>query len=151
MNLLQQGQTEEQVLSGLAGQHRIPQSRSDDDYVGDGAAALCPVLYGVLLDRTGSDADVAGWINALPTLGQSGVAMRILSSTEFRTDQFEGYYNALWHRPDDQPGLSDWVFSNLDMKSVAPWLRVGSGVLRQRISRERHPGQERLCISAFRR
>ena len=40
------------------------------------------------------------------------------SATEFRTDQFEGYYNALLHRPDDAGGVAGWVFSNLDRAAV---------------------------------
>ena len=41
-----------------------------------------------------------------------------LTSTEFRTDDFEAYYNALLHRPDDSASLNSYVFSNLDVASV---------------------------------
>jgi hypothetical protein len=42
------------------------------------------------------------------------VALGFLGSQEFRTDQFEGYYDALLHRPSDPGGLSAWVNSGLD-------------------------------------
>jgi hypothetical protein len=59
-------------------------------------------------------------------MGRQGVALGFLagpSATEFRTDQFEGYYNALLHRPDnpdglDPNGLNNWVMSNLDIEAV---------------------------------
>ena len=45
--------------------------------------------------------------------------MALLQSSEFRTDQFEGYYNALLDRPDDPAALKDdWVMSNLDIDAV---------------------------------
>jgi hypothetical protein len=75
-------------------------------------------LYQLLLGRQGGDAEVAGWVGALPQLGTQGVALGFLQSQEFRTDQFEGYYNALLHRPDDPAGLNGWVMSNLDMHAV---------------------------------
>jgi hypothetical protein len=46
------------------------------------------------------------------------VALAMLHGQEFRTYQFEGYYNALLHRPNDLAGLNGWVMSNLDMHSV---------------------------------
>src|SRR5262245_51046860 len=39
-------------------------------------------------------------------------------SPEFRTHQFEGYYNALLHRPKDPANLTAWVTSGLDMRAV---------------------------------
>jgi hypothetical protein len=48
------------------------------------------------------------------------VALGFLSSQEFRTDQFEGYYNVLLHRPADA-GLAYWLASGLDVHAV----RVG--------------------------
>jgi hypothetical protein len=45
----------------------------------------------------------------------------LLESAEFRTRQFEGYYNSLLHRPDDAVGLNAWVSSDRD----AAGARVG--------------------------
>jgi hypothetical protein len=75
-------------------------------------------LYQLLLNRTGSAQEVASWVNALPQLGQQGVALGFLSSTEFRTDLFTSYYNTLLHRTPDPAGLSGWVNSGLDADAV---------------------------------
>ncbi|HEV8060070.1 MAG TPA: hypothetical protein VGP68_09365 [Gemmataceae bacterium] len=115
---LQQGQTEEQVLSRFFGtaeffnrtQTLIPTGTSQERFVQG--------LYQVLLYRSGSAADVQGWVNLLPTLGQRGVAADFLATTEFRQDQFEGYYDALLHRPSDASGLQAWAASSQDIDSV---------------------------------
>jgi hypothetical protein len=120
-NLLLAGHSEEQVLSLFLAspefyaraQTLIPTGSADERYV--------QALYLLLLDRTGEASGVAGWLGALPTFGRQGVALGFLHSQEFRTDQSEGYYNALVHRPDDRPGLNAWVLSNLDIGSI----RVG--------------------------
>jgi Domain of unknown function (DUF4214) len=75
-------------------------------------------LYQVLLGRTASDAEVAYWVNVLSQSGTVGVALGFLHSQEFRADQFEAYYNALLHRPDDATGLNNWVMSSMDMGAV---------------------------------
>ena len=46
------------------------------------------------------------------------MALGFLHAPEFRADMFEGYYNALLHRPDDPGGLDYWVFSGLDLSTV---------------------------------
>jgi hypothetical protein len=116
--LLQTGQSEEQVLSRFlasdefAGraQTLAPSGTPDERYV--------QALYQALLGRAGSEAEVAGWVGALPALGRQGVALGFLSSQEFRTCQFEGYYIALLHRPDDAQGLGAWLGSPLDIRSA---------------------------------
>jgi Domain of unknown function (DUF4214) len=49
-------------------------------------------LYVRLLGRTGSNSEVASWVNALPRLGRIGVANAILSSLEFRADVVHQLY-----------------------------------------------------------
>jgi hypothetical protein len=61
---------------------------------------------------------VVGWNAGLATMGRQGLALAVLSTQEFRTDQFEGYYNALLHRPDDVPGLQAWVNAGLEILST---------------------------------
>ena len=121
VGLLSQGQSEEQVLSQILAsqefynraQALIPSGSADERYV--------QALYLLLLNRTGAPTEADAWVAALPTLGRQGAALSFLSSAEFRTDDFEGYYNALLNRPGDQPALNDWVFSSLDVAGV----RVG--------------------------
>jgi len=118
VNQLLQGQNEEAVLSGILdssefytrAQTLIGSGSADERYV--------QALYLVLLNRAGDAPGATGWLNALPSLGRQGVASAFLTSSEFRTDAFEGYYNALLHRPDDPQALQDFVFSNLDINTV---------------------------------
>ena len=121
VNLLQQGQTEEQVLSRILASQEFYTRAQTLIATGSADERYVQALYGLLLDRTGEPDGVASWLGGLPTLGRQGVALGFLAGPtgrEFRMDQFEGYYDALLHRPSDQPGLNDWVFSNLDMSAV---------------------------------
>src|SRR5262249_9093551 len=73
-------------------------------------------LYQALLGRTASAAEVAGWVNALQgnTVTRQGVALGILSTSEYRTDVAAGYYTGLLHRSASQAEISFWVNSGLD-------------------------------------
>ena len=75
-------------------------------------------LYQVLLGRTAGGKELAAWAGVLAAQGRQGVALGVLGSQEFRTDQFEGYCNALLHRPGDPAGLNGWVRSGLDLRGV---------------------------------
>jgi hypothetical protein len=118
VNLLLTGHSEEQVLSGILAspefyaraQTLIPSGTADERYV--------QALYQLLLNRAGDAAGVAAGVAALPAAGRQGLALALLKSQEFRTDQFEGYYNAWLHRPDDPAGLINAVFVNLDVSGV---------------------------------
>jgi hypothetical protein len=118
VGLLSQGQTEEQVLSQILAspeffgraQGLVTSGSADERYA--------QALYLVLLNRTGSPAEVAAWAAAVPSQGRQGVALGFLTSPEFRGYQFEGYYNALLRRPVDPLGLSAWVLSTLNVEDV---------------------------------
>jgi CSLREA domain-containing protein len=118
VTLLQQEQTEEQVLSGILGSTEF--FNRAQILIGSGTPQerYVQALYQLLLNRRGSAGDVAGWVNALPQLGRQAVALRFLSSTELRAILFTLYYNTLLHRAPDQGGLSGWVQSILDATSV---------------------------------
>jgi hypothetical protein len=115
VDLLGAGQSEEQVLSQILGstefysraQSLVPTGAPEKSYV--------QALYQVLLDRTASDPEVAGWTAAMQQVGGQGVALGFLQSQEFRTNQFEGYYNALLRRTADPTEVNNWVMSSLDM------------------------------------
>jgi hypothetical protein len=118
VNLLLAGQTEEQVLSRILGSTEFYQHAQTLSSSGTGSERFAQALYLLLLHRAGSSAEVARWVGALAGLGRHGLALGLLHTTEYRTDLFEGYYNALLHQPDNPGGLRGWVFSNLDMGSV---------------------------------
>ena len=118
VGLLLAGETEEQVKAGILGssefqsraQTLISSGSSDQRYVG--------ALYLVLLNRTASDAEVGGWVGALPTAGHNGVAQGFLGSNEFRTEMTTAFYSTFLHRDSDAAGLNGWVSSGLDLKHV---------------------------------
>src|SRR5262249_41579637 len=118
VNQLLAGQTEEQVLGQILASGEF-QARAQT-LISSGTAdeRFVQALFLVLLDRTGLPAEVSNWVNNLPAQGHQGVARGFLLSQEFRMDQFEGYYNALLHRPGDQAGLNNWLSSNLDVGAV---------------------------------
>jgi hypothetical protein len=118
VNQLLQGQTDEQVLSLILASTEFDNRAQTLSSTGTADQRFVQALYQLLLNRTGAASEVAGWINALPALGRQGVALSFLDSAEFRTDQFEGHYNALLHRIDDPTGLSGWVASGLDIETV---------------------------------
>ena len=109
----------------------------------------------------GSADEIAEWVNVLPMLGPSGVAQNIQSSSEYRTDVVTTYYNDLLSRPPDAAGLSGWVFSNLDLRTVRvgfegsleyynDYSRASAAVLlswRATISPCKRPGNKRGQIS----
>ncbi len=123
VNMLLAGQTEQKVLGVFLSTpefyNRAPVITGDGGPASD--TELVKALYVVLLDRTGTSSEVAGWVGGLPALGRSGVVAAILQSQEFRTDLVEATYNVLLHRPSDSAGLQMWVNADLDATS----LRVG--------------------------
>ena len=121
VGMLQAGASEEQVLSqilGGSGSHEFYDRAQHMGFEGTADQNYVRALYQMLLGRTASDAEVTGWANTLPQLGRQGVALGFLKSQEFRTNQFEGYYNALLRRSDDPTGLTNWVMSPSDMGTV---------------------------------
>jgi hypothetical protein len=118
VGLLQAGQTEEQVLSGILASQEF-YNRAQTLGFGDTAAGnYVRALYQLLLNRTAGSAEVAGWESALSSVGRQGVGLGFLQSTECRTNQVEGYYEALLHRPADPASLNAWTSSGLDLVSV---------------------------------
>jgi hypothetical protein len=115
VNLLGSGQSEEQVLSTLLSSTEFFNRAQTLVAGSDANANYVQALYQLLLDRSASPGEVT---NLARAGGRQAMALVVLQSQEFRTDQFEGYYNALLHRPADPTGLNGWVMSNLDMGSV---------------------------------
>jgi streptogramin lyase len=117
---LEHGSTEEQVIAGFLG------SPEYYDHATALASALSPdanfvqSLYEQLLGRVGSASEIQGWVNQLPTLGRSGVALNILNSSEALTDRVLQFYVHLLHRPGRPSAaeLNSWVASKLDTLSI---------------------------------
>jgi parallel beta-helix repeat protein len=115
---LDAGQSEEQVLCQILGSTEFYARAQTMGFTGTADQNYVQALYKVLLARAAAGTEVAGWIKMLPHMGMQGVALGFLQSPEFRTYQFEAYYNALLRRHDDPTGLSGWVLSPDDMDTV---------------------------------
>jgi hypothetical protein len=118
VNMLMAGQTEESVLSQILGSTEFFDRAQTLGFSGTANSQYVQALYELLVRRAGNAAEVAGWVSALPATGRQGAAMTFLDSGEFRTDQFEGYYDALLHRPSGSVGLSGWVALGADVYST---------------------------------
>jgi hypothetical protein len=112
------GQTEEQVLSQILASREFFARAQGLIASGSADERYAQALYLLLMNRTGSPAEVVNTADAVPSMGRQGVALGFLQSGEFRTCQFEGQYNALLRRPDDSAGLWAWVFSTLNLEDV---------------------------------
>ena len=121
VNQLLAGAPEEQVLSAILATPEFYSRAQTLSSSGTADQNFVQALYRLLLGRTGSDAETAGWIDVLPQLGRQGVAVRFLVSAEYRADLVQSYYELLLHRPADPQGLDGWVFSGLGEVGV----RVG--------------------------
>jgi hypothetical protein len=118
--LLATGHAEEQVLKQILA---TPEFYARAQTLGSGTAdqRYIQALYKLLLNRVGSDNDIAFWTNALPALGREGVVADFLASTEFKTNLIAAVYAALLHRPADPAGEAFWMSQKLDANT----LRVG--------------------------
>ena len=133
-NAILSGQTEEQVLSQFLATPEFYAHAQTLFSSGTADQRFVDALYLTVLDRQPDAAGVAGWVAGLPGLGRAGVALDFLtgsSGQEFRTELFEGYYDALLRRPSNPDGqnpngLNSWVFSNLDATSVRIAFEAGT-------------------------
>jgi hypothetical protein len=108
------GATMEQVAAGFVG------SAEYYDRVGatgDPDANFVRSLYSTLLGRTGANSEVDAWLQALPVLGRTGVAMAFFQSTEYRSIFVgQAYYNLLRRfTPPSQAEVNSWVLSGEDL------------------------------------
>ncbi|HYV39419.1 MAG TPA: DUF4331 family protein [Gemmataceae bacterium] len=121
VTLLNQGQTEEQVLSQILGEpggHEFFDRAQTLIGGADANANFVQALYQLLLNRTGdATLEVAGWVDALQsnTLTRQQVAFDFLTSQEYRTYAADSFYLRLLHRTADPTEIAGWVNSKLDL------------------------------------
>jgi hypothetical protein len=121
VSLLTSGDSEEQVLSFILGSQEFYARAQSLISSGTADERFVQALFLELLGRTGSPSEVAQIVNQLSQVGNGAVALIFLQSQEFRTIQFEGYFNSLLHRPDepgDAPFLSGLVQSSIDIRDA---------------------------------
>jgi hypothetical protein len=118
VNLLGQGQSEEQVLAGILSSQEFQQRAGTLFSAGTAQQKVIDALYAQLLWRTAGSAEVGAWLGVWQADGLQAVIQGFLHSTEFRSDVVTGFYLSLLHRPPDQAGLQAWVASGLSMGSI---------------------------------
>ena len=118
------GQPEEQVLAEILGDpvgHEFFDRAQSLIATGTPDERFVQALYKLLLGRTGSSGEVAGWtamLNGLGAAGRPGVVLGFLDSTEYRGDVVAGYYSTLLKRTASPEEVNGWVFSGLDLRAV---------------------------------
>jgi hypothetical protein len=75
-------------------------------------------LYQNLLHRTGSTAEVNGWVAKLPQLGRASVAHGFLLSQEYRTDEVSDDYTWFLHRAGSAAEINSWVNGGNDLLTI---------------------------------
>jgi hypothetical protein len=118
VGLLLGGQTVEQVLSAFLSTTEFYHRAGA--LVGSGTAdeRFVQGLYRLLLGRPAGDAELGGWLGALPTLGRGGVASALLASTEYRSRQIEQHFQGLLQRPATREEVASWANSPFDLKTI---------------------------------
>ena len=127
VSMLQNGATVEQVIVDMVTSPEFNTLTGSD-------AGFVQTLYVRLLGRIGSNAEVAGWVNALHSMGRASVANAFVRSGEFRGDvvqQLYGFSQAalssvaslfppLLHRPSAPTAVEvgGWVNSGLDILAI---------------------------------
>jgi hypothetical protein len=82
------------------------------------AASFVQSLYQNLLQRTGSAAEVAGWVARLPQLGRAGVAQGFLLSHEYRAIEVAEDYTWFLHRAGSTADINGWVNTGKDLLTI---------------------------------
>jgi hypothetical protein len=112
------GQTEEQVLSAFLSTAEFYTRAGGLVPTGAGDERFVRTLYEQLLQRPATDAEVGGWLGALPGLGLAGVALALLTSVEYRSRRVEGYYRDLLGRPAGPAEVASWAGSPFDLLTI---------------------------------
>ncbi len=103
-NFLLAGGTLEQVAEGMTSslEYFALQGNTNQGFVTG--------LYQEVLNRTPSDAEVAGWVSALDNgASRLSVSTGFLTSQEYRSDLVQADYLTFLLRPADDSGLNAWV------------------------------------------
>jgi hypothetical protein len=118
VNMLLGGQTEEQVLGAFLSTAAFGQRADAMIASGSSDERFLRALFTLLLRRAPSDAELSGWLAALPELGRGGVATFLLRSAEFRSLQIASYYEELLQRPATASEVESWANSPFDLLTI---------------------------------
>ena len=128
--MLLSGQTEEQVLSAFLSTAEFYTRAGGLVPAGTGDERFIRALYDLLLQRPAGDAEVGGWLGALPALGRGGVASALLTSVEYRSRRIETYYRELLRRPAGTAAVASWASSPFDLLTIRLFFESHPDLLR---------------------
>jgi uncharacterized protein YkwD len=118
---LLQDAREEDVLAGILASEEFLHRAGALTSSGTADERYARALYSLLLQRTGTAAEVDGWGPALASAGRAVVAVAFLHSAEYRSDVVRAHYMELLHRLTSPAAVE-----------VAPWVDSGAELTRIR-------------------
>jgi uncharacterized protein YkwD len=120
---LLQGAKEEAVLAGILGSAEFLQRAKTMTSPTTAEQGYVQALYSLLLQRSGSAAEVESWVPEVASVGRAAVTLAFLHSPEFRADLVLTYYANLLRRSTSPPPVevTSWADSAADLTSI----RVG--------------------------
>jgi hypothetical protein len=118
VQLLLAGKTEEEVLSSFLSTAEFGERAAALGAGGSADERYLQALYGLLLQRPATEAEVSAWLGALPSLGRAGVASFLLRSVEFRSRAVAALSQDLLGRPATEAEVADWANSPFDVGTI---------------------------------
>jgi FG-GAP-like repeat len=118
LQMLQSGQTEEQVLSAFLGTDEVYARVSGLGATGTPDERFIQGLFTLLFRRAASEAELGGWLAALSSQGRSGVASHLLHSAEYRSRQVEAYYRELVNQAPPAASVASWAGTPYDLRAL---------------------------------
>lgn len=122
VGMLLAGRTEEEVLAAFLGTAEFRDRAVALSDQGTPDERFVRGLHGLLLSRPGTDAELEGYLAALPALGREGVAGLLLRSQEYRTLQIGEYLAELTGQPAAPEDAAAWAASPFDLLTVRAFL-----------------------------
>jgi hypothetical protein len=118
VNLMQSGQTEEQVLAGIIGSPEFYNFAQTQVATGTPDQRFITEVYQVLFGRAPRADEITYWTNLLQGQTRTQAVMQFFQSPEFRTDVITALYNQFLGRDPENGGLTFWRNSNLTLKDI---------------------------------
>jgi hypothetical protein len=114
------GASEDTVLAGILGSEEFLRRAESLTSSGTAEQRYVQFLYSLLLQRTGSAAEVNGWIPAITSASRAAVALGFLRSPEYRSDAVQTYYGYLLRRATvpSPAEVTLWVNSGLELTTI---------------------------------
>jgi hypothetical protein len=123
---LMQTQSDGQVMSGILGTQEFYNRAQTLFSTGSADERFVRALYQVLLNRTASAGEVAGWLSQLGTKGRSGVAQGFISSWEYRGNMVKFWDTTILGQTPSSTDVHNWVVSSNTLRAIRQTLLLNS-------------------------